>query len=75
MKEYDTTRRTLWVALIEWLKWRPRRVVKMCRVCGKEWKIWTTGLYYTSDICSVECENVSQSAYEEEWGTERDRKE
>ncbi len=67
MTQYDTTRHTFWTALIEWLKWRPRRVVKICRVCGKEWKIWTTELYYTSDICSVGCN--------EEWEIERDREE
>ena len=67
MKEYNTTRRTLWIAIIEWLKWRPRQVVKICRVCGKEQKIWTTGLYYTTDICSAECN--------EEWEIERDREE
>ena len=67
-------RRTFWIALTEWLKWRPKRVIKKCRMCGREWVLWTTEWYYTSDICSVECEKASH-VDEEEWGTERDRKE
>ena len=69
-----TTRygRTFWAALTEWLKWRPRHMLKKCPMCGKEWKIWASDMYYISGICSTECQDA---AYVEEWGIERDRKE
>jgi len=47
-------------------------MLKKCPMCGKEWKIWASDMYYISGICSAGCQDA---AYVEEWGTERDRKE